>query len=64
MYCSCENLIDTYSTPRDFADVTLSKLAPTRLSYFSCDMDLPMVMTIPPLPLAVCFFFSPPSLIF
>lgn len=55
MCCSCESLIDMYSTPRDLADVTLSKLAPTRLSYFSCDMDLP---------LAVCFFFSPPSLIF
>ena len=42
MFCSCESLIDTYSTPRDLADVTLSKLAPTRLNYFSCDMDLPM----------------------
>ena len=53
-----------YSTSRDLADVTLRKLMPTKLSYSSCDMDLPQVMAIQPLLLAVCFFFSPHSRIF
>ena len=46
MYRSCKSLIDMYSKPRDLADVTSGKLAPTRLGYFWYDMVLPMVMAL------------------